>query len=872
AFSSGYAEGNAAYLRSLCNEGIVKRYGERASTPEIQDRLTHELGVIEKQGFVNYFLIVWDFVRFARDQRIPVGPGRGSAAGSIAAFALGITDIDPLRYDLLFERFLNPGRNEPPDIDIDFCERRREEVIHYVRERYGEANVCQIITFGTMKARAAVRDVGRVLEIPLPEVDVLAKKIPEDLTLEKALDQEPDLTERCENDPKVKQLFDIARRLEGMCRHASTHAAGVVISDKPLTEYVPLYTSKGDVTTQFAMDDLVKIGLLKMDFLGLKNLTIIDLTLKNIQSATGETVDLSRVPLDDGETLSLLSRGDTVGIFQLESSGMRDLLQKIRPDSFEDLIATIAIYRPGPLGSGMVDSYIAVKHGRQKPDYLHPELEPILKETHGMILYQEQAMRIANRLAGFSLTDADHLRKAMSKKKEALMAEYREQFVEGAIAGKKSADTAQKLFEQIRHFAGYGFNKSHSAAYAVLSYQTAYLKTHHPAAFMAASLSCRADVTDRVVKQVEECRRMGLEVLPPDINESRTDFTVEAPKIRYGLAAVRGVGEKAVHAILNARDDKGPFTSLFDFCRRVDSQTVNRKVTESLIHAGAFDRVGTNRAALTAGIDTAYEAGAVVQNDKAAGQKTFFDTFEESSGFQNEVLPDIPEWSERERLALEKTALGFYLTSHPLARYEPEIKAFSDTDIHGLFESKWDGQVLVGGMIAAPKVRRVRSGKNAGRPFASFNLEDLSGVMETVAFPDAWEQLKNLIVEDSIVFLKGRPEYRGGAVTLFVDEIIPVESGRQRLANRMVIALGFAGVAEETLQRVKTILEGHPGKCPVLIEFRDPTNRRFVIRAGDDIRVRPSEALEQDLNTLLGDGHVSFSRKREASAETPSPA
>ena len=873
-FDSGHPEGNPAFLRELCEKGMERRYGERAGTKELKARLNHELEVIGKQGFVNYFLIVWDFVRFSKDKGIPVGPGRGSAAGSVVSYALGITELDPLKYDLLFERFLNPGRNDPPDIDIDFCENRRGEVIRYVRDRYGEENVCQIITFGRMLARAAVRDVGRVLDVPLPDVDSLAKKIPAGVTLADALEQETELVDRCNADPNARRIVDIARKLEGLCRHASVHAAGVVISDKPLSEYVPLYSSKGDVTTQFSMNDLGAIGLLKMDFLGLKNLTIIAKTLENIRTVRGETVDLQKIPLDDPEAYALLSRGDTTGIFQLESSGMRDLLQKMKPDRFEDLIATIAIYRPGPLRSGMADSFVEVKHGRKKAEYLHPDLQPILEETHGMILYQEQAMRIANRFGGLSLTDADHLRKAMSKKKEELMAKFREKFVSGAVAGGKSREIAEKVFEQINHFAGYGFNKSHSAAYAVLSLQTAWLKAHYLVEYQAALLTCRGDKIEDIVKHVEDCRRSGIDILRPDVNESAADFAVVAGGIRFGLSAVKNVGDKAVEAIVAARSAKGPFASLFDFCRRVDLQAANKKVLETLVQAGAFDSLGPSRAALAAGLEHAMQAGAGVQSDRAAGQMTFFDTFQDDRGFRDEALPALPEWSEIEKLAREKEVLGFYLTSHPLARHEKEIRCFSDAAVQEILSSPVDGAIVAGGMIAGLKERRVKNGKNAGRKFAAFHLEDLTGVVEAVAFPDVYDRLKNLIAEDRVVFLKARVERREGTVSLYVDDLVPLEMARTALAERLVLTLGPAGVPDETLQGIRRLLQTHRGSCQVFIEFFDPSGRRIVLRAGDEFRVAPSEALDKALDALLGQGHVRWSRSKNEHRipETPAPA
>ncbi|HEY4481378.1 MAG TPA: DNA polymerase III subunit alpha, partial [Candidatus Brocadiaceae bacterium] len=674
---------NNAYLRKLCDEGATQKYG--SITQNIRERLDYELKVIESTGFVDYFLIVWDFIHFAIEQRIPA-TGRGSGAGSLVAYVLKITNIDPIENDLLFERFLNAERISMPDLDIDFCAEGREKVIQYVRKKYGgDSNVAQIITFGTMKAKAVIRDVGRVMNIPLSEVDKVAKLIPNTLniTLKQALEQEPALKALYDNEKHIHELFDISKKLEGLCRHASVHAAGIVISDEPLTEYVPLAKSGDVVTTQFYDEILVdKIGLLKADFLGVRKLTVIDKALKLIRETTGNDIDLTKIPMDDKKTYELLSRGDVKGVFQVETSrGFRELLKKLKPDKFADILPLVALYRPGPLQSGMVDSFINRKHGREEVTYLHPLLEPLLKETYGVILYQEQVMRIANRLAGFSLNQADNLRKAMGKKKPEIMAKFKDQFMSGSLANGIPKEIAQNIFELMEYFAGYGFNKSHSAAYAVITYQTAYLKTNYPVQYMVAQMSCEKENTDKIVEYIEDCRHMGIEVIPPNINESYNDFTIaDGNKIRFGLGAIKNVGDKAIESILQARGTGERFTSILDVCKRVDMRVVNKQVIESLIKSGSFDLLHDNRARLLAGLDTAMQMGSIANKDRRTGQKSLFDMSSEVDVIvksDSGADANVSQWSEKEMRQAEKESLGFYFSSHPLTDCKEKIKQLS---------------------------------------------------------------------------------------------------------------------------------------------------------------------------------------------------
>ncbi|MDO8580417.1 MAG: DNA polymerase III subunit alpha, partial [Candidatus Omnitrophota bacterium] len=742
------------YLREQCQEGLKKRYAN--VTPEIKQRLEYELKVIEKMDFASYFLIVWDFINFARSQGIPVGPGRGSAAGSIVSYLLGITDLDPLKYGLLFERFLNPDRAGMPDIDIDFCYERRGEVIDYVTKKYGELNVAQIITFGTMQARAAIRDVGRVMGAAYADVDKIAKLVPNELniTIEEALAKEPQLNKLFLEDKTAGEILTTAKVLEGLNRHASVHAAGVVIADKPLTEYVPLFkSSDGQITTGFSMNGIAKIGLLKMDFLGLRTLTVISEAVKLIKKIHGVDIDIAKIPLDDRKTYENLGKANSFGIFQLESAGMRDLLKKSRPSEFEDIISILALYRPGPMGSGMLDDFVKRKRGEVQIKYDHPKLEPILKATYGIIVYQEQVMQIPLSLAGFSMVQADHLRRAMSKKIPEVMDQMRKDFVVGCKkVSNIDEEKANKLFDLIDFFSGYGFNRSHSAAYAIISYQTAYLKANYPVEFMCAILNSERNNTDKIVEYVKESEAMGINVLPPEINSSHKEFAVvDHQTIRFGLLALKNIGSTAIDSIIAARE-KGPFTSIFDLCERVDLRLANRKVLESLIKCGAMDQLGGFRSQLTAAVDKALELGSKNQKEKASGQVSFFDLLGSEGSFQKETetLPDIREWPQPKILAHEKEILGFYISGHPLAHYMVEIKEFTDYSTANV-RTAVDGQeIKMAGIISQVKLTSTRK---TNERMAILRVEDMDGDIEVVVFPKSYAELAGQIEEGRVVFV-----------------------------------------------------------------------------------------------------------------------
>ncbi len=1319
-FRSESGVANSQLLTDLCEEGIRRRFGDPPPAAAVE-RLRYELSVIEKLGFVSYFLIVWDLIRFAREQGIPVGPGRGSAAGSLVAYALAITDVDPIEYDLLFERFLNPGRHEPPDIDVDICQAGRQRVIEYVRKKYGEENVSQIITFGTLAARRAIRDVGRVMDIPLPEVDRLAKLIPQgpDMSIEKALKDEPELSDLYRTDPRVQELFDVSRQLEGLCRDASTHAAGVVISDRPLTEDVPLYVAGGaggEVTTQYTMEALDKIGLLKMDLLGLKTLTVLDGAVRRVRDTRGEAVDLRKIPLGDAAVYALFTRGDTKGIFQLESRGMRDLLQRLKPDRFADLIAVLALYRPGPLGSGMVDAYVRRKHGEERITYPHPSLEPLLAETNGVILYQEQVMRIANRLAGFSLSDADTLRKAMGKKKPEVMVRFKKQFLEGATSGpnKIPSGTAEKIWEQMEFFAGYGFNKclegdttildartgerttigelfrnrrpfrvhslgndgklrprrvmdvvwngrkpvfelrtaqgrmitatgnhpfktldgwrnleelrpgeriaaprrlpvlsraswarhelitlagllsegntchpsclyffgneqtlvrdfaraverfpetsarlyarpggalevcastgrdtrfrrgmrpwnaegrlegnlalaaprpqprrsgafrwaqrlgilgktapekrvpppvfllrdadialflgrlwagdgfianptqatpfyatsspglardvqtlllrlgivsgihrksfryrggrkigytvhllgedtletflrrvaphclgreravahlghhvagtsrgrtskdtlpaevrrwvhverratgltwreierrsrvsmkefvghgsaakkgfrrstvarlgrffasrrllelaasdvfwdrvvaierrgvadtfdltverdhnfvadgfvvhnSHSTAYALVSYQTGYMKVHYPAEFLAATLTSEADDTDKVVELTDDCRRMGIEVLPPDVNESEATFSVRKGRIRFGLGGVKGVGERAIESLTAARKACGRFRTLLDITERADLRLVTRGVLDALLRSGALDSLGARRSQLSAVLDAALEIGNTAASDRRRGQAGLFGAPAGGAGEAPALaLPDVPEWPEAKRLADEKSLLGLYVSSHPLARHATALERFATAATADLGDRRANESVVLGGVVLGVRTTVTKAGAKPGSKMATFSLEDLRGVAKAVIFPHDYERSKQFLVEDRVVFVRGRVDLSREEPGLKVSEVIPIERSREALCQKVVLRMPSAGLTDDLLRRLQELLRNHAGPVPVYLRVESAGSAPQLVRAGHAFGVIPSEALEQDLTRILGDGHVEY--------------
>jgi DNA polymerase-3 subunit alpha len=845
-----------SYLRRLSEEGLSRRFSEGANgnRDEYRKRLDVELEVIEKMDFPGYFLVVWDFVNFARENGIPVGPGRGSAAGSLVAYALGITDIDPIPYGLLFERFLNPGRMSLPDIDMDFDMDRREEVIDYVRRKYGEQSVAQIITFGTLQARGVIRDVGRVMGIPYGEVDKIAKLVPQvlNITLDQAIKQEPRFGEQAEKNPQVARLLETARVLEGLNRHASTHAAGVVISDERLARHVPLCRgSKGEVLTQYAMDEVQKVGLVKFDFLGLRTLTVLHGAASLVRrrpDPESQAFDLQTIPLKDEDTFRLLAGGATTGIFQLESSGMRDLLVKLRPEKFEDLIALLALYRPGPLNSGMVDDFIKCRHGRKEIVYPHPLLEDILKGTYGVILYQEQVMRIASNLAGFSLADADILRRAMGKKKPEEMSKQKEKFLVGAAALKIPPAKAEDVFDLMAHFAGYGFNKSHSAAYAMITYQTAYLKAHCPVEFMAALLTSEAENTDKVVKYIAECREMDIPVLPPDVNLSEQQFTVVEGGIRFGLAAVKNVGEAAIEAILTTRGTHGPFSSLSDFCRQVDLRKVNRRVLEGLVKCGAFDSLGALRAQLMESLDAAIESAQAIQRDRAQGQTNLFGAIDPEEGA---ALPDIEEWPENKLLALEKESLGFYITGHPLAAHSRDLERLTvhSSDLSGVSDGK---EVRVGGLVSAIK----HHVNKKGEPMAFATIEDLYGFTEVVIFPKVFQAAAGVLQEEVPLVIRGRADVSETSVKIIADEILPLEGAKEAFFKNLRIRLMAPGVTTEFLENLDQLLKEHRGTCPITFHVTIPDHSETVLTAGNGHRVKPSQRLIRELEQLLGSGAV----------------
>ena len=845
---------NNAYLRKLCDEGATQKYG--SITQNIRERLDYELEVIESTGFVDYFLIVWDFIHFAIEQRIPA-TGRGSGAGSLVAYVLKITNIDPIENDLLFERFLNAERISMPDLDIDFCAEGREKVIQYVRKKYGgDSNVAQIITFGTMKAKAVIRDVGRVMNIPLSEVDKVAKLIPNtiNITLKQALEQEPALKALYDNEKHIHELFDISKKLEGLCRHASVHAAGIVISDEPLTEYVPLAKSGDVVTTQFYDEILVdKIGLLKADFLGVRKLTVIDKALKLIRETTGNDIDLTKIPMDDKKTYELLSRGDVKGVFQVETSrGFRELLKKLKPGKFADILPLVALYRPGPLQSGMVDSFINRKHGREEVTYLHPSLEPILKETYGVILYQEQVMRIANRLAGFSLNQADNLRKAMGKKKPEIMAKFKDQFMSGSLANGIPKEIAQNIFELMEYFAGYGFNKSHSAAYAVITYQTAYLKTNYPVQYMVAQLSCEKENTDKIVEYIEDCRHMGIEVIPPNINESYNGFTIaDGNKIRFGLGAIKNVGDKAIESILQARNNGGQFASILDVCKRVDLRVVNKQVIESLTKSGSFDSLHDNRARLFAGLDTAMQMGSIANKDRRTGQKSLFDMGSEmdtirKGDFGTDI--NVNQWSEKEMRQAEKESLGFYFSSHPLTAYKEKIKQLSTVSSAEISERAEGEEVVIGGIITNLR----QSTTKRGDPMLYITLEDMKGTAECLAFSKEIKAYQPLLNVDEIVFVKGQVGFQSAVPTLRIKEIIAEKDALRRLVKCITIRLDASQFEETKLTQLKEITKKHCGTCPLFFEISTPDQGITQIRTSSQYFVSVTEAFLSSIRELFG--------------------
>lgn len=832
------------------------------------ERLQEELGVIMQMGFSGYFLIVADFIQWARENGVPVGPGRGSGAGSLVAYALGITDLDPLAYDLLFERFLNPERVSMPDFDIDFCMEGRDRVIDYVARRYGRERVSQIATYGTMAAKAVVRDVGRVLGHPYGFVDRIAKLIPFEIgmTLDKAIEREAELRRLYESDEEIRTLLDLARKLEGLARNVGKHAGGVVIAPTELTDFSPLYREQDDessLVTQFDKDDVEAAGLVKFDFLGLRTLTIIDWavqTLNEQRQAAGEAlVDIATIPLDDRETFDLLKRYQTTAVFQLESSGMKDLIRRLQPDCFEDIVALVALFRPGPLQSGMVDDFIDRKHGRARIEYPHPSLAAILRPTYGVILYQEQVMQIAQVLAGYTLGGADLLRRAMGKKKPEEMAKQRESFINGSVERAVEPETASFIFDLMEKFAGYGFNKSHSAAYALVSYQTAWLKAHHPAAFMAAVLSSDMDKTDKVVVFLEECRLLGLTVTQPDINKSEYRFTVSGlDEIRYGLGAIKGVGESAIAHLVEERRRGGPYRDLFDFCQRVDLHRLNRRLLDSLIRSGAFDALGSNRATLTVQLPEALQMAEQCSRNNAAGQE---DLFGLASDEQETVRPAsivaVPEWDEEQRLRGEKETLGIYLTGHPIYRVGAELAALKVTPLSSLLDSRGNGRrgdkrsLLIAGLVVSLRTRNA----NRGGRIAFVTLDDGNGRLEVRLFPEVYEQYRSLIVEDAIVLAQCTLVWDEFNQThrLNVERVLDWQEARVEYARGLVMRLDGERIERETLSRLASILAGHRanGRCAVWAEYTG-SDAQVELVFGPHWRVRPDDALFEQLRGLGG--------------------
>ena len=833
--------------------GLIQRKNPEADKGPYRERLDYEIGVINKMGFPGYFLIVADFINYAKNNGVPVGPGRGSAAGSLVAYSLGITDLDPLEHGLIFERFLNPSRISMPDIDVDFCINGRDKVLEYVSKRYGGGDyVSQIITFGKLKTRAVIRDVGRALDIPLAEVDAIAKLVPDvlNIKLDQALEQEPKLRELQQSRPDVAELIAICRTLEGLPRHASTHAAGVVIGDKPLVEYLPLYKGKkGEVVTQMDMKLVEAIGLVKFDFLGLRNLTVIDHTLALIKEQGKPVPDLSDLDFGDSATYELLGRGDTTGVFQLESSGMKDLLVRLKPESFADITALVALYRPGPLESGMVADFVDRKHGRKEVEYLLPDLEPILKDTYGVIVYQEQVMKIASALASYSMAEADGLRKAMGKKIAAMMAEHRERFVKGAVKNGHNEEKAKTLFDLMEKFGGYGFNKSHSAAYALIAFQTAYLKAHYPVEFIASLLTSEMHSIDGVVKYINECRSHQIEVLPPDINAGAQTFTVADGKIRFGLVAVKNVGEGAVEAIVEERQANGPYASMFEFCERVDLRRVNKRVVESLIACGALDSTGARRSQMMAMLEEALEYGQKVQKERCDPQMGLFDDGVDCSlSVTPPSMVQIPEWEEKERLAKEKEALGFYITGHPLTRHANTMSKFSTANTENLAETT-DGQIVrIGGMVAASKV--IRTKKEELMSFVQ--LEDLLGSVEVVVFPSVYAGCVDLLGEDRPVLVQGKVQQDDKGVKILADTVIPMEKAEKMWTARIQFNIDAQRTDKALMAELRDILRRHPGDCQGVIRLTMPEEVQATVAMSENWRLQPGENLTREVNGLLG--------------------
>ncbi len=849
------------YLEEKAKKGLQKLMpriteGGREELREIYEkRLISELGMIKSMGFPGYFLIVADFVDHAKEKNIPVGPGRGSAAGSLVAYALGITAVDPIKYGLFFERFLNPDRMSMPDIDIDFCIEGRDDIINYVTEEYGNDRVAQIITFGKMQAKAVVRDVGRAMNIPYGEVDKIAKLIPNvlNITLEDAIKREPRLREESKNNEKIKKLLSLSMSLEGLNRHASTHAAGVVISDKPLIERVPLYKSPNndDVVTQYSMNDLQTAGLTKFDFLGLKTLTVIKNSLIFIKEGRGEEIAIDTISLDDPLTYQLLVKGQTDGVFQLESAGMKELLVSMKPDRIEDLIALISLYRPGPMN--MVSDFIARKQGKKKIDYETPQLENILKETYGIILYQEQVMQIVSTIGNYTMAEGDNLRRVMSKKKPAEMERERPKFFAGAKKNKVPENKTKKIWEQMETFAGYGFNKSHSTAYAMISFQTAYLKAHYPVEFMAALLTSEKSNRDNIIKYINNCKDIEINVLPPDINESLRDFSVTSGNIRFGLAAIKNVGIGAVDSIIEARKSEDKFHSFYDFCGKVDLRKINKKVLESLIKCGAFDSIEEGRRPLMEGFEQVVDFAQKRNSDREMGQLNFFDQSDIADDMKS-PLPDVPEWDHDELLSYEKETLGFYITGHPLLKFEDDLKLIVNAGSENIGEKKDGSTVSIAGVVS--NVREVSTRKK--ETMAYVTLEDMKGYITVIVFPELYRNSLAIIDSDDPLFIRGRVDAGEEGAKVIAAEISTIEDAMKTPIASVHFIIDSQKSRKRDMKLLKDLLEGHRGDYKGFLHIRSASGAETVVYLGDKFKLDASEDIKEKADNLLGNGATIF--------------
>ncbi|MGE5679138.1 MAG: DNA polymerase III subunit alpha, partial [Pseudomonadota bacterium] len=862
------------YIRELCYQGLGKRYMD--ITDELRERAEYELSIITKMGYADYYLIVWDYVKFAKDHGIMVGPGRGSGAGSLVAYCLGITNIDPIKYKLIFERFLNPERISMPDFDVDFCYERRQEVIDYVVGKYGKGRVAQIITFGTMAARAAIRDVGRALNIPYAQVDLIAKKIPFEIgmTIGRALEMNPELKKLYDEDESARNLIDMSRAVEGMPRHSSTHAAGVVISKKEVTEYVPLQMNEDVITTQFTMGTLEELGLLKMDFLGLRTLTVIRDTIELIKQKGVEVPDLDSMDFDDPNVYKLISQGDTYGVFQLESGGMTQFMKELKPSCLEDIIAGNALYRPGAMDQ--IPKYIRNKHNPEKLQYMHPALEHILDVTYGCIVYQEQVMQIVRDLGGFSMGRSDLVRRAMGKKKADVLAKERENFingivdengkviVEGCVRRGISAKTAAEIFDEVAKFAGYGFNKSHAAAYAIISYQTAWLKYYHPVEFTAALITSVMGSSKKVAEYIQHCKSQGIEVLPPDVNESSVSFTVKDNKMRFGLAAVKNVGANAILSIIRARKEKGRFEGLYDFLQKIDYSVINKRTVESLIKCGAFDCFKVYRSRMLAVYEKLMESIQNIKKSNVEGQISFFDTMDSSEGMAVEIYPEINEYPQKQLLAMEKEMLGLYISGHPLEEYKSELEAsvtittaelMTDVDQENQEEGgnfELDGKrVVMGGIIASVKQKATKT----NNMMAFVELEDLYGTLEVIVFPKIYEKCRSLLVQDAIVLVEGRiSQKEEEAAKIVCDNIKPLK----RYAGKKLYVKIDTEKQPDIIERLRNILQEHKGVQPVILvnEAERAKGKNPAMRADSSMWVDINDSLIGNLKEVAGNDCV----------------